>query len=188
MNKIWLCANDDNYFSMFIRLKQPYKLLLSFSLILSFLTGCSQNDSQREFEREAFNLASGGITQTNDRGEIIDGNRDPDDWRIAPFFLGLVIVDPAFPNPVQSNGRAFINIQVTGIDAVSGLRAFVLYDTSNIRFLHEELSSPLMTGLYTIPLNPLSIAQFQENPQGIYRIILEDFKRNIITYGDIQIQ
>lgn len=174
---------------MFIRLKQQYKLFISFSLILSLLPGCNQNDSQREYEREAFNLASGGITQTNDRGEIVDGNRDPDDWRVAPFFQGLVIVDPAFPNPVQSNGRAFINIQVTAIDAVSGLRAFVLYNTSNIpRFLHEELSSPLMTGLYTIPLNPLAIAQFQENPQGIYRIILEDFNRNIITYGDIQIQ
>jgi len=172
---------------MFIQQQLKYKLLLSFSLVITILTGCSQNDSQREFEREAFNRAS-GITQTNDRGEIMDGNRDPDDWRVAPFFQGLVIVDPAFPNPVLSNGRIFINIQVTGIDAVSGLRAFVLYDTNNIRFLHEEPSSPLMTGLYTISLNPLSISQFQENPRGIYRIILEDFNRNIITYGDIQIQ
>ncbi len=164
-----------------------FKLLIFILFTVYVIAGCSQNDSQREFERQAYNLAS-GITQTNDRGEIVDGNRDPDDWRVAPFFQGLVIVDPAFPNPVQSNGRIFINLQVTGIDAVSGLRAFVLYDTSNIRFLHEEPSFPLMTGLYTISLNPLAIAQFQENPQGIYRIILEDFNRNIITYGDIQIQ
>jgi hypothetical protein len=173
---------------MFIQQQLKYKLLLTFSLVIAILTGCSQNDSQREFEREAFNLAS-GITQTNERGEIVEGNLDPDDWRIAPFFQGLVIVDPAFPNPVLSNGRVFINVQVTGIDAVSGLVVYVLHEAGNVpRFIYEEPSRPLMTGLYTISLNPLSIAQFQENSQGIYRIILEDFNRNIITYGDIQIQ
>ncbi len=59
---------------------------------------CGQDDDQREFEQEAFQLPD-GITETEGNGSII--SEDPDDWRTSPFFQGLVFVDPAFPNPVS---------------------------------------------------------------------------------------
>jgi hypothetical protein len=37
-------------------------------------------------------------------------------------------------------------------------------------------------------LNPLDIAEFSENPQGLYRIIILDNNDNVVTYGDVKIQ
>lgn len=158
--------------------------IISSSLL--FLS-CSSNDSQREFEQEAFSFPD-GITKTNNRGEVVNEQTDPDDWRVAPFFQGLVIVDPAFPNPVQTTGRVNLNIQITGVDAVSRIRVFVFYDLNSFRFLFEDFRTPLPPGLVSFNLNPLEIARIPENPQGIYRIIVEDYNRNVITYGDIQIE
>lgn len=162
--------------------------LLHIVLAVCFIAaGCSSSDSQREFENEAFAFPE-GITKTNDRGQIINGEVDPDDWRVGPFFQGLVNVDPAFPNPVLTNRRLSINIQITGLDAVSGVRVFVLHDFNNPRFIYQDPRSPLPPGLISINLNPLDIARLPENPQGIYRLIITDGRDNVITYGDIQIE
>ena len=166
----------------------PYlKTLITLFTFSFLLAACSTNDSQREFEREAFTLPD-GFTRTNDRGQVVNEQVDPDDWRIGPFFQGLAVVDPAFPNPVLTNGRLTINLQVTGVDAVSGVRVFVFHDLNNFGFLYEDLRTPLPPGLISINLNPLDIARFRENPQGLYRVIVEDFRRNVITYGDIKIE
>jgi len=161
--------------------------ILLFFLIASFLTACSQSGDQREFEQQAIQMPE-GYTQTNGRGDIVNDNIDPDDWRVAPFFQGIVQVDPAFPNPVLSNDRVTLRIFITGVDAVSGIRVFSLYNINQFRPLYEDMRSPIPTGLLSISLNPLEIAQTPENPQGLYRIIVEDGSRNIITYGDIKIE
>lgn len=63
-------------------------LLAAFGSIL--LTACGQDDDQRDFENEAFSLPE-GFTETDGSGQIVDENEDPDDWRTAPFFQGLVL-------------------------------------------------------------------------------------------------
>ncbi|MCC5940239.1 MAG: hypothetical protein JJU37_01755 [Balneolaceae bacterium] len=165
-----------------------YLKLLSTVLIVCFLfAGCSTNDSQREFENDAFALPD-GFTRTNDRGQVVNDEADPDDWRIGPFFQGLAIVDPPFPNPVLTNGRLTINMQVTGVDAVYGVRVYVLHDFNRPSFIYQDARSPLPPGLISINLNPLDIARIPENPQGLYRLIIADGRDNVITYGDIKIE
>ena len=157
-------------------------------LFIFFVSGCSQSDDQREFERDAFNIPE-GFTQTNGRGEIVDDNIDPDDWRIAPFFQGLISFNRyPHPNPVLTNDRITIEFFVTGVDAVSGIRVFAVHNINNLSFLYEDNRTPLPTGLHSISLNPLQIAQTPENPQGLYRIVIEDGNRNVITYGDVKIE
>ena len=166
----------------------PYlKTLITLFTFSFLLAACSTNDSQREFEREAFTLPD-GFTRTNDRGQVVNEQVDPDDWRIGPFFQGLAVVDPAFPNPVLTNGRLTINLQVTGVDAVYGVRVYVLYDFNRPVPLYVDPRNPLPPGLISINLNPLDIARFPENPQGLYRLIITDSRDNVITYGDIKIE
>lgn len=151
------------------------------------MPGCSQNNAQREFEREAFSLPQ-GITETDDRGTIIDENRDDNDWRVAPFFSGTVSVSPIYPNPVRTNERLIIEIFITGVDAVSGLLVFSNFDFNTSRFLYSDSRRPLPPGLVSISLNPLDVTRFRENPQGVFRIIVTDAQENVITYGDVKIE
>jgi hypothetical protein len=160
-------------------------LAIFFHLTVILLTGCNQNSDQREFERAAFSMPE-GFTETGPSGQVID--RDPDDWRIAPFFQGIIEVDPAYPNPVQSNEAISIYRIVTGVESVSGFWVLAFYDANNIQFIFDDLRRPLPTGGETVTLQARDIAQFQENPQGLYRIIIMDANENVITYGDIKIE
>jgi len=153
-------------------------------LFIFFVSGCSQNEDQRKFEQEAFQLPD-GITQTNGRGEIVNDNVDPDDWRIAPFFQGLVIVDPAFPNPVMTNQQLAIRVHLPFIENITHLDVYVLRNLNDYQFLRRQTAMTLVD----IILDPLDdIAQFSENPLGLYRIIIFDNNDNVITYGDIEIE
>ena len=152
-------------------------------LFIFFVSGCSQGEDQRKFEQEAFQLPE-GITQTNDRGEIVNDNVDPDDWRVAPFFQGTVFVDPAFPNPVMTNRQLTIKVHLPYIDTITHLNVYVLRSLNNFQFIRQESAMPLVNFI----LNPLDIAEFSENPQGLYRIIILDNNDNVITYGDVKIE
>jgi hypothetical protein len=161
-------------------------LLGTILIVLPLLiSGCNQSSDQRDFERAAFSEPE-GFTRTNSSGQVQD--RDPDDWRIAPFFQGLIEVDPAYPNPVQSNDQLVIDVIVTGVESVSGLWVFVYYGPNDIRELFLDDRRPVPPGATTIRLNPLTIARFSENPQGLYRLIITDGTQNVITYGDVKIE
>jgi hypothetical protein len=162
--------------------KKPF--ILAAALAVS-LTGCNQSSDQRDFERAAFSLPE-GITETTSNGTVV--NEDPDDWRVAPFFQGLIEIDPVYPNPVQSTERVTLDVIVTGVESVSGLIVYAYYGGNNIRPVFEDLRRPIPPGVTSLPLQALDIAQFRENPQGIYRIILLDANENVITYGDIRIE
>lgn len=155
-----------------------------FIISISVLWGCNRSSDQRKFEQEAFSIPE-RITETDDSGNVI--NRDPDDWRISPFFQGVVEVDPAYPNPVLTNELVRINRIITGVESVSGLRVFVFYESGNIRLIEEDIRNPLPPGIGITTLEPNLIAEFPENPQGLYRIVITDVSENVITYGDIQI-
>ncbi len=159
-------------------------LFLIFIVLALFVTACSQDDDQREFENKAFSLPQ-SITQTNDRGEIVNGNEDPDDWRVAPFYQGLVFVDPAYPNPVLTNQQLTLEIHLPYIDTISTLFAYVVRDAMHYDFIKQEPAMSLSVFVFD-PVN--EIARHSENPQGLYRIIIVDDNDNVVTYGDIQIQ
>lgn len=164
-----------------------FKFLLPLLVLLSF-SACSQSDDQREFEEEAF-ADPDGFTETTDNGSVVEGREDPDDWRVAPFYQGLIDVIPPYPNPVLTNDRVTLELSVTGIDGVDGVRVHVFYNSINLSpALYQEFQRPLPPGLVNISLNPLDIAEVREDPQGIYRIIVLDPQGNVITYGDIQIE
>jgi len=168
-------------------LKKLNRFRTLFIFLFVFTVSCSQSDEQREFEREAINLPE-DITETNENGTIVNGRTDPDDWRTAPFFQGIVFVDPPFPNPMLTTDRLNLNIQVTGLDGVSGLRVLVLFNQNSIREVYQDLRAPLPTGLTSISLAAEEIARFGENPRGLYRIIIEDRNAAIISYGDVRIE
>ncbi len=162
-----------------------YLLILSFLMAFLFLSsGCNQNSDQREFEKAAFSEPT-GITETNERGDII-GNEDPDDWRIAPFFQGdIELITPPFPNPVQSNDRLTINIHVNFIDRISGIYIRV-YHFGSIEPVDQR--EQVTTGTTTFTIDPRIIAGGRPNPAGLYRLIIQDETQNVITYGDIEIE
>ncbi len=168
---------------MIFKLSNRISLFILLFLVF-IITGCNQSSDQRDFERSAFSIAE-GITETSESGEII--NSDPDDWRIAPFFQGVVEVDPAYPNPVLSTDQISLDVVVTGVESVSGLRVYAVYGDNNIRLVREDIRRPIPPGLTSLPLSPLDISRFREEPQGTYRIVLLDANENVITYGDIRV-
>lgn len=150
------------------------------------IVSCNQNDEQRQFEREAFSLPE-NITET-ENGIDIEGNEDPDDWRIGPYFQGVVYLDDIpFPNPLITNQRLNLNFTVTSVNSVSAFRILVFTVGGSLRLL-DEFPTISSTGQTIISLSAGDIARFDENPQGLYRIIVEDRQGVIITYGDVRIE
>jgi len=163
------------------------KILLSI-LVLLFLVQCSDNDDQREFERQAMQTSE-GITETDASGALT-GEHDPDDWRVAPYFQGLVVVDPAFPNPVLTNENVEIHILITGQRSVMGLEAYVLHDGEGFRQLDFIDQAPLPAGLSVIRFQAGRLGQ-TPNPEsalGMNRVLVFDRNGDIITYGDILVE
>ena len=154
--------------------------------ILLMFQACTQNDEQQEFEQDAFNRPE-NYTETLDNGEIVEGKEDPDDWRVSPFYQGTLEIFPPSPNPVLSTERITLELLVLGVDAVNGIRIYILYDENNYVQIPPEFSSPIPTGLTVAIIDSRSIARFEENPEGLYRLIIEDLRGNVISYGDIKI-
>ena len=159
--------------------------IIPFLLLPFFLLSCGSSDDQRTFEQEAFQRPA-GITETESDGTII--SEDPDDWRIAPFFQGLVEVSPAFPNPVLTNDQLRIEFTALGIESVNGLEAAVLFEDGSIRSLFIDNTVPLPPGLQVIPIDPQQLGRFESEITGLHRILIFDLNRNIISYGDVEVE
>lgn len=155
--------------------------------LILLLSACGQTDEQRQFERDALS-APDGYTETNSTGEILEN--DPDDWRVAPFFQGLVEVNPAYPNPVQTTDRVNIEFTVTGIESVMGLEVAVYYQQGTLRTIYQEPSSPLQPGITLIQFQAAELGRFDssESTIGLHRVVLFDNNGNIISYGDIMVE
>lgn len=150
-----------------------------------FLTACSQNDEQKEFEQKAFSEAD-GVTVTNYQGKV--ENEDPDDWRISPFYQGLIRIDPAFPNPAGSSDNIQIHIYNSNIESISDIEVRAYYrSTSEYRYL-DHIQGELIQTLNILNFRGTAVAQAAESPQGTYRVIILDGNENVVSYGDIQIE
>lgn len=161
----------------------PQLLLISFFILL----GCTGSDDQRDFESEAFRSPS-GITQTNSQGEILSA--DPDDWRSSPFFQGLVEVAPPFPNPATLGSPINFEVQVTGIQGVSGLDVRIRYSNGQWNNLYQSNDNQLQPGLTTFQINPIALSQDGSDnlARGLHRIYFFDFNQRLISYGDIEVE
>lgn len=165
----------------------PLKLVLLLFASLTLFVGCGQSDDQRRFEQQALQPAN-GFTRTTPDGEIIEN--DPDDWRVAPFFQGLVEISAAYPNPVLTNNLVTIEFFVTGIEAVMGLEVVVRYNDGFFRSVFINDTAPFPPGLTLVQINPLELGRFgnAESAIGLHRVIFFDRNENIITYGDIMVE
>jgi len=169
-----------NTFTSFIR--------ITLALLLVMSVGCSSNDDeQRIFEREAFQEPS-GLTRTNASGAI--QAEDSDDWRVSPYYAGLVQVDPAFPNPAFASDLVNLHVTVNSIDAIRGLLVGVYDPAYGVRVIWSLYENPLPVGLQVIQLNTLLLGRFNtiESARGLHRVILFDSNENVLSYGDILVE
>ncbi|REL37673.1 hypothetical protein DYD21_07770 [Rhodohalobacter sp. SW132] len=161
-------------------------------LLIAIISACGQDDDQRDFEQEAFSLPD-GITQTDNSGQIVEGNEDPDDWRVAPFFQGLVYIDPLpFPNPVQVSDVLRIHVDPFQ-EALNGLIILVISENAanrEPRQIYNHAQSPLPPGPTVVDLNPIQFSwnNTAQNARGLHRLILVDGSGNVISYGDILVE
>lgn len=162
-------------------------------LLALVLAGCSAQDDQREFEQEALQ-APNGYTQTDKSGDSEEEQVDPDDWRTAPFFQGLVTVDPAYPNPALSTDDIEIRVDIITLESnIRTLIAYVYYHNTSAPL--KQVGSPITisstSGYYQINFSASELARFN-NASGLYRVILYDSNSsnygNIVSYGDILIE
>ncbi len=166
-----------------------------FITVILLLAGCSKSDDQRRFENEAHSIPD-GITEMGTDGERTEnGEIDPDDWKISPVYSGQLEVDtPAFPNPVPLNSNLQIHISINfSPDNLSRIEVFAFKQpdqqpTHIGNFEHQGLT----IGLIDINLNAQSIIGSSDtghSPSDKYRILIyDDNQRNLITYGDVQIE
>ncbi|XWN37799.1 MAG: hypothetical protein ROO71_02500 [Balneola sp.] len=161
----------------------PIFLLISVFLFLS----CTSNDAQREFEAEAYQNPS-GITKTSSQGEVL--NVDPDDWRISPFFQGLIEIAPPFQNPAQLGTAINFEVQVTGVQGVSGLNLRVRYSNGTWNSIYASSNNTLEPGLTTFQIDPIALSQDGSDnlARGLHRVFFFDFNQRLISYGDIEVE
>lgn len=177
-------------------IQKPVQLLaLSIvTIVLFFGFGCSRSEDQVEFEREAFRTPE-NFTETTPSGEIV--SRDENDWQIGPMFQGFVEVEvPPFPNPTRGENLR-IELLITGVGTVNGLRAvgyYEMFDQRSYRVMYQHDRSPLNFGHLTFTINP---ADFDGNRSynaarqvndGLHRLFIYDNRDNLITYGDIKLK
>lgn len=172
------------------------KSVIYFFICIAFLTiGCSKSDDQRRFENRALSEPH-GITEMNVHAQRTEnGEYDPDDWQISPVYSGQLEIDaPAFPNPVHLNQNLQIHISILyPPDNLSSIEVYAFkYPDQQPYFLHTIENQEFTGGLVAISLNPQNIASSTSSgstSSNIYRILLyDDGQRNLITYGDVQIE
>lgn len=157
---------------------------LLFVALLLLLVSCAGDDAQDSFEREAYGFAE-NITETNFQGDIV--SRDDDDWRVSPFYTGIVDISPVFPNPVSYVSTATLEVFINGSPLSSYLELGYLDDVGNWNQL-EVKESVGDFSLNSFRINPIQFGANADLAKGIYRLILIDGNQRIITYGDLIIE
>lgn len=145
--------------------------------------GCDSQGQQEAFAEEA-NLPPDRITRTDDTGRILE--EDQNDWRTAPFFLGRVLMSPAYPNPANS-GFITVPVQVIGTNAVRGSIQLWAFDANLRLFRLDQIPDPagevLEPGgyVFTFPVSLLG-------QKGLHRLFIMDSLGEIISYGDLLVE
>lgn len=161
----------------------------------SFLLSCSKSDDQKKFEQEALRPPQ-NITETDVHGDIIENQTDPDDWRISPRYSGLITIGEPLtqlphPNPVLFNQQLTLQIDLKTIQNLSRIEVYVLeLDASNplVLLAQQTIASTPTLIEFNLGGQLISGSTGGSDAEGLYRILIyDDGRRNLITYGDIQI-
>lgn len=169
-------------------LNKPVAIFLLFTAVI----GCNTaNEDQRKFEDEAFSEPS-EYTATDRNGNIIEGQEDPDDWRIGPLFRGLIEVNiPAYPNPVTPGiDDVTLELLVDLNESIHGLRIYGYNENDNRVSLIAPVDQTLEARFYEFTFNPdqLSYTGSSGNVSGLHRIYITDSNDELITFGDVMIE
>ena len=143
------------------------------------LWSCDATDSQDEFVKAATSTPS-GFSATDASGQVT--SEDTDDWRTAPFFVGKVVANPAYPNPATAGGTITVPIRILQFDDISGGLALRTQVGEQFRLLDEliDTSSP---GAYIMQFNAQQIGE-----PGLHRLFILDNFGEIVSYGDVLIE
>lgn len=157
------------------------RFLSLFSLTAAFFTlaACDGQEAQQDFLADA-TATPIGYTRTDASGVV--GERDEDDWRTAPAFVGIVRVEPAFPNPT-ANGFVTVIFSVTQSDQIiGGVELYARDPSGRLLQLARVLDSGLL-GVYELTFAPSELGQ-----SGLQRLFIADGQGQLISYGDLLVQ
>jgi hypothetical protein len=152
---------------------------LVLALILLASAGCDTQEAQNEFLDQAA-APPRGYTATDADGNVLE--RDEDDWRTAPTFIGDVSVSPAFPNPV-TDGFVTIPFNVSQFDRIVGGLELYARDGSGRLVRLDEVLEANVPGSYIFSFSPGLIGD-----DGLQRVFISDGQGLLVSYGDIFIR
>lgn len=153
-------------------------------VIALFLVSCSNDDAQSDFESQAYGEAA-NFTETSFQGDIV--RIDSDDWRISPLYIGLITVQPAYPNPIQYGSNLELEVDLNGLPVNSVLELGFLNPSNQWIFLQQqEVIFDFDTKVFRIDTRQFGGSA--EQARGLRRMLLFDGNQRLITYGDILIQ
>ncbi len=159
-----------------------YLLLLSLGLLVG---ACDSQNLQESFVREASQPPS-GYTQTDARGQVL--RVDPDDWRTAPVFAGVIRFNPAYPNPTRGEAVTLPFTVLQFNVFAGGLIVRGYTDTGRFVLLDEEPEAS-QPGAYAFVFSPHALSSSGDiaTIRGLHRIFVFDARGELVTYGDIMI-
>lgn len=166
------------------KMDSPRLVFLALSLFL-FVASCTNNDAQAEFEQRAY-AEPEGITRTDQNGNIV-GDPDKDDWRSSPFYAGIAIIEPAFPNPILYGTTISIDIDLSGNSFTSYVQVGY-FDFNNRWTQLNERFDILEDDFFTLEVNAGLFGSDVSTARGTYRLILFDGNNRVISYGDITVE
>lgn len=194
MNVIKLISSSVKYGS--VRLKPTHNiskpmnsinrlLIPTFFLVLGLmLTSCQQDSAQQQFEAEAYGPAE-GYTETDLQQNVL--SQDKQDWRVSPYYEGLIRVLPLFPNPISYGGTAYLEMTLNGAPVQSYVElGYLNFNNRWIPLQQETVGSEFE--LVTFVIDSRNFGSSAELARGLHRLLLYDGNQRLITYGDIFIQ
>lgn len=158
------------------------------------LTRCDSG-LQEAFLKEAAE-APAGVTRTDRGGALLKDasgktlEEDTKDWRTAPFYVGYVRFNPAYPNPIKSG---FVSVPVVVTASGQLPNGLVLRGYNDVgRFvLLDEVAQTGLPGAYTFTFDiaQLSASGSLTNLKGLHRLFVFDrLSGEMVTYGDLLIE
>ena len=163
-------------------MKVTYSII--YTILYFSIISCASDDSQRKFEQEAYAKAE-NYTETTLNGNIL--KVDSDDWRISPFYSGLVNVEPISPNPVQYSNTTYLNVEIKGTPVSTSIELGYL-DNTNSWFPLETQIIEIEFYTITFNVNTRQLGSTAEQARGLHRLLLFDGNQRLISYGDLLIQ
>ena len=154
-------------------------------VLLVSATGCDSGlgEAQRQFDAEALLGRPEGFTEI----EIVDGTarvvrEDLDDWRLGPAFLvNTQVTQRPVPNPVGPRQEFTLTLFTDGLPGGILLRRL---DARGDAVVIPGTRRPEASqrGFYAFTLDGDDVAG---GIDGLYRVVVEDGRGRIVTYGDV---